>query len=218
MSSISKKDLRNGMRVLIRNYDSYKVHYFILENKIFALSGSMYSDGMIFRSLDEYDDDLKHKERPALDIIEVWQNDTAIWARDDEEVNWEKVKVGTPVLVRDLVSNDWKEAIFIKCNPNSKVYKYEVVLSDGAEFDSFKYCKINHSKIVKDVLKENTYKPFEILTNMENIHCEICTQKDKCKSMVSGASLKIECFINFLSEYYTFIKREDVEEYCEIDM
>lgn len=218
MNNISKKDLKNGMRIIIRNYDSYKVHYFILEDKIFALSGSTYSDGMIFRSLDEYDDDLKHKDRPALDIIEVWQNDTAIWARDDEEIDWKKVKVGTPVLVKDIANNEWKEAIFVKYDSNSKVYKYDVILLNDAERDSFKYCKINHAKIVKDALKENTYKPLEILTNMENICCESCAQKYKCKSMVSGASLKIECFINFLSEYYTFIKREDVEEYCEIDM
>ena len=137
---MNKKDLKNFMVVKLRN--GYKKIF--LDNKF--LNGVTYS-------ISEYNDDLKYHERTknnGLDIVEVYRvielsddlesllddwNLELIWERE-EEVDWTKVELGTPVLVKSPYEPEWKEGVFLEfddefTNPFMvyiKGYRYRNVL------------------------------------------------------------------------------------------
>ena len=116
---MNKKDLKNFMVVKLRN--GYKKIF--LDNRF--LNGDIYS-------ISEYNDDLKYHEgtnNNDLDIVEAYRvielsddlesllddcNLELIWER--EEVDWTKVELGTPVLVKGPYEPEWKEGVFLEFN------------------------------------------------------------------------------------------------------
>ena len=126
---MNKSDFKNGMHVKLRNGSirEYYKGYFI---------GVEYNE---LGYIDFYDIDLKHDTESELDIMKVFDEDNnTIWER--EEVDWDKVPVGTKV----FCSDDNKKF-------TSKIYyfiKYEngqnlfTVLREDRTYFSWNYCKL----------------------------------------------------------------------------
>ena len=126
---MNKSDLKNGMHVKLRNGSirEYYKGYFI---------GVEYNE---LGYIDFYDIDLKHNTESKLDIMEVFDEDNnTIWER--EEVDWDKVPVGTKVLV-SANEIDWFTSYFIKkLSPIEDANFY--VINIKGELNEWEYCKL----------------------------------------------------------------------------
>lgn len=67
-----------------------------------------------------------------------------LWDREKDLVDWNKVKVGTKVLVRDSEKNDWKKAIFVRKDEEANDYKYKALAYDECIIVyGYRYCKLD---------------------------------------------------------------------------
>lgn len=124
---MNKSDLKNGMHVKLRNGSirEYYKGYFI---------GVEYNE---LGYIDFYDIDLKHNTESKLDIMKVFDEDNnTIWER--EEVDWDKVPVGTIVKVSDD-KIEWFNAYFIK--KSSPITAFYVISAEG-KLSDWAYCKL----------------------------------------------------------------------------
>lgn len=76
----------------------------------------------------------------------------------DKDIDWERVPVDTPVLVRDEEDKEWKGSFFVVYFPNSRYNKY-IMFELGKKQDtasyvvSWKYCKLANPEDVEKYRK-----------------------------------------------------------------
>lgn len=125
---MNKSALKNGMHVKLRDGSirEYYKGYFI---------GVEYN-GLGY--IDFYDIDLKHDIESKLDIMEVFDEDNnTIWERG-KEVDWDKVPVGTKVLVKSDYDDEYKEEIFLCSNGYGDYLTYNRTVG----LQRWNYCKL----------------------------------------------------------------------------
>ena len=129
----SKKDIKPGMLVELSVWGEKELHYVTL-----------YKEGIVlidkkgnYISLKSFNDDLSGKN-DKIKITKVYglseyastslkfstEDRELLWETEEEEIDWNKVKVDTKVLVRDKPYNEWLKRHFAKYE-DGKVYVFK---------------------------------------------------------------------------------------------
>ena len=103
-------------------------------------NGSLYCDDIIIPNV------LKPLGKSCVDTsCEVCNSLTTLWLLEEyEEVDWSKVEVDTPILVRDFEGSDWFRRHFAKYE-NGTVYAWDggdTSWSGGDVMTDWKYAKL----------------------------------------------------------------------------
>lgn len=127
---MNKSDLKDGMVVTIRGGQQC----ILIERNLFKNNFTLNS------TLFDYNEDLTHKKNKNNDIVKVFDIGKLkeLWKR--EEVDWDKVPVGTKVLV-SANEIDWFTSYFIKkLSPIEDTNFY--VINIKGELNEWEYCKL----------------------------------------------------------------------------
>ena len=129
----SKKDIKPGMLVELSVWGEKELHYVTL-----------YKEGIVlidkkgnYISLKSFNDDLSGKN-DKIKITKVYglseyastslkfstEDRELLWETEEEEIDWNKVKVDAKVLVRDKPHNKWLKRHFAKYE-DGKVYVFK---------------------------------------------------------------------------------------------
>lgn len=127
---MNKSDLKDGMVVTIRGGQQC----ILIERSLFK------NDFTLNSTLFDYNEDLTHKKNKNNDIVKVFDIGKLkeLWKR--EEVDWDKVPVGTKVLVSDN-ENNWYEHLFINYR-NNEDFKFKCIDAKSKQIHNWKYCKL----------------------------------------------------------------------------
>lgn len=125
---MNKSDLKDGMVVTIRGGQQC----ILIERNLFKNNFTLNS------TLFDYNEDLTHKKNKNNDIVKVFDIGKLkeLWKR--EEVDWDKVPVGTKVKVSDD-EIEWFNAYFIK--KLSPITAFYVISAEG-KLSDWSYCKL----------------------------------------------------------------------------
>lgn len=127
---MKKKDLRNGMVIEYRNGK----RRLFLENMLFDIydTNNDTTRFTITNNIDNYYDNLKYLGDNTLDICKIYkdyrvliekdikQDFLLLWERG-EEIDWNKVVINTPILVRNHDSHDWEVKHFAGLSESGEV-------------------------------------------------------------------------------------------------
>ena len=124
---MKKSDLKDGMVVTIRGGQQC----ILIERNLFKNNFTLNS------TLFDYNEDLTHKKNKNNDVVKVFGIGKLkeLWER--EEVDWDKVPVGTKVMVKLDFDDEYQKAIFL-CN-NSKQF---LTYSTDKGIEHWNYCKL----------------------------------------------------------------------------
>lgn len=146
---MKKSDLKDGMVVELRKGTRLMLINDYLHNEMHEYNFNNYNEYLIH-----------HQNVNILDIVKVYIIDISnikemfksiklkdmladeflklIWER--EEVDWDKVPVGTKVLVSDN-ENNWYEHLFIDYR-NNEDFKFKCIDAKSKQIHNWKYCKL----------------------------------------------------------------------------
>ena len=96
-----------------------------------------------------YECEFYEKDRDCISIFKEWCN------QEYQEVDWLKVKVGTPVLVRDLETEDWNRRYFAYVDNENIIHTFisgRTEWSSHGETVMWKYAKLAFPEMNKTVL------------------------------------------------------------------
>lgn len=154
---MKKSDLINGLVVTLR-----------LGEECLVVGSMLIKNNFRFNMhLDNFNEDLTHKERKHLDIVKVQQlnKECVLWER--KETDWSKVPFGTKVICWDFDGETPHEGRFIRYRGYESIHKFEVLVEDDIDI-CWKYCKL-----VEEPEREVTYKELENKYNdFEDVECE----------------------------------------------
>jgi hypothetical protein len=127
---MNKSDLKDGMVVTIRGGQQC----ILIERSLFKNNFTLNS------TLFDYNEDLTHKKNKNNDIVKVFDIGKLkeLWKR--EEVDWDKVPVGTKVKVSDD-EIEWFNAYFIKKLSLIEDTNFYVINAEG-KLSDWAYCKL----------------------------------------------------------------------------
>lgn len=125
---MKKSDLKDGMVVTLRHGEECLIVNDMLIKNNFRFN----------MFLEEYNEELTHKKSKNRDIVKVqdFNKESVLWKR--EEVDWDKVPVGTIVKVSDD-KIEWFNAYFIK--KSSPITAFYVISAEG-KLSDWSYCKL----------------------------------------------------------------------------
>lgn len=128
---MKKSDLKDGMVVTLRHGEECLIVNDMLIKNNFRFN----------MFLEEYNEDLTHKKSKNRDIVKVqdFNKESVLWERG-KEVDWDKVPVGTKVLVSDN-ENNWYEHLFIDYR-NNEDFKFKCIDAKSKQIHNWKYCKL----------------------------------------------------------------------------
>lgn len=124
---MKKSDLKDGMVVTIRGGQQC----ILIERNLFKNNFTLNS------TLFDYNEDLTHKKNKNNDVVKVFGIGKLkeLWER--KEIDWNKVPVGTKVMVKLDFDDEYQKAIFL-CN-NSKHF---LTYSTDKGIEHWNYCKL----------------------------------------------------------------------------
>lgn len=125
---MNKSDLKDGMVVTIRGGQQC----ILIERNLFKNNFTLNS------TLFDYNEDLTHKKNKNNDIVKVFDIGKLkeLWKR--EEIDWNKVPVGTKVLVKFDYDDEYKEEIFLCSNGYGDYLTYNRTVG----LQRWNYCKL----------------------------------------------------------------------------
>lgn len=127
---MNKSDLKDGMVVTIRGGNQCILSGDFLFRNNFTISSTIL----------DYNEDLTSKKNKHSDIVKVFSvgKEKELWKR--KEIDWDKVPVGTKVMVKLDFDDEYQKAIFL-CN-NSKHF---LTYSTDKGIEHWNYCKLAES-------------------------------------------------------------------------
>ncbi|MGM9533711.1 MAG: hypothetical protein ACI3VR_00590 [Intestinibacter sp.] len=137
LENLALLELRNGKRV------RFVGNTFIAEN-LEALGEDFFDEDLLQAYGDKEEDVMKVFDDVCCDENHV----TLIWER--KEIDWSKVPVGTPVLVRNYDMEDWIKAYFIEIGSKS----FYVLNKRKTMIKDYRECKLMEEPLTIEGLKE----------------------------------------------------------------
>lgn len=204
---MNKSDLKNGMIIVIR--DNLKL--IIKNNKIHRYKqGNAILSKLICCNLEdyleEYNDNLEHKESFSDDIMKIYDiNGNLIWER--KEIDWSKIPVNTKIWVNDFKDNNWIPRHFAKYE-NGMVFAYDYGRTSWSCGDEsplgWDYAKLaEEPKEKPHITWDYIMAKFEKLCKEQNCDCTYCDYEE----YTSINDCKIEWikdnFDKVVQEYYS---------------
>ena len=182
---MNKSDLKDGMVVTIRGGNQCILSGDFLFRNNFTISSTIL----------DYNEDLTSKKNKHSDIVKVFSvgKEKELWKR--KEIDWDKVPVGTKVLV-SANEIDWFTSYFIKkLSPIEDTNFY--VINIKGELNEWEYCKLaeeSKEEVTKEELK-NEFTKF----------CEVCSIT--CRGCKFSKGLKEECILRFILDNYNVTRK-----------
>ena len=184
---MKKSDLINGLVVTLR-----------LGEECLVVGSMLIKNNFRFNMhLDNFNEDLTHKEHKHLDIVKVQQlnKECVLWER--KEIDWSKVPVDTKVLVRNSEKESWRKRYFAKYI-NGKYVCYASGTTSWSDektksMTTWKYCEL-----LEEPEREVTYKELkkEYLDFMEpEVYGYDCDEEE------------IECLTEWLLNNYNVTRK-----------
>lgn len=175
---MQKSDLKDGMVVTIRGGQQC----ILIERNLFKNNFTLNS------TLFDYNEDLTHKKNKNNDIVKVFDIGKLkeLWKR--EEIDWNKVPVGTKVLVKFDYDDKYKEEIFLCSNGDGDYLTYNRTVG----LQRWNYCKL--AEQAKEVTKEELKKEYLDFMEPEANGYE-CNEEE------------IECLTEWILDYYNVTRK-----------
>lgn len=127
---MNKSDLKDGMVVTMGG-----------GNQCILIEGNLFKNNFTLDStIFDYNKDLTSKKNKNYDIVKVFDigKTKELWKR--EEIDWDKVPVGTKVLVSDN-ENNWYEYLFVDYQYNEE-FEFKAIDIKSKQLHNWKYCKL----------------------------------------------------------------------------
>lgn len=195
---MNKSDLKDGMVVELRN-----------GRKLLVMDNLLFDKKYVKEvELDEFVDTLFYiGENEGFDIIKVYENARPfietnckpIWERE-KEIDWNKVPVGTKVLVSDYGKN-WYEHWFIKYNFEKEgEFKFKCIDIKSEQIHNWKLCKLAEEP--KEEVELVNIGELEIkYEKFKDVNCNECRY---CKYEKSN-----ECKFAWLLDNYNVTRKDN---------
>lgn len=181
--------LKKGNIVVLKN----KERFIYLDDGLYSLDTFK-----LIHSMSNYTSDtLKHISGiDKLNIVEIYMSNISpcelLWQAN--EVNWDKVSMGTLVRARDFKEDRWKYGKFVTYNDASS-FPFSILVDDIDVVDKFRYCEV----IEEPPRLENTSNlpiaKLEDIVDVANKHCEFAD----CTKYQGDCA---ECIANLLSNKF----------------
>lgn len=181
---MNKSDLKDGMVVTIRGGNQCILSGDFLFRNNFTISSTIL----------DYNEDLTSKKNKHSDIVKVFSvgKEKELWKR--KEIDWDKVPVGTKVMVKLDFDDEYQKAIFL-CN-NSK---YFLTYSTDKGIEHWNYCKLAEAPKEEVTAKE--------LKNEFTKFCEVCGIT--CRGCKFSEGLKEDCRTLWILDNYNVTRKDN---------
>ena len=140
---MNKSTLKDGMIVTLRGGEECLIVCDMLIKNNFRFN----------MFLEEFNESLTHKKKKYLDIVKIqsFNKERVLWKRD--MTDWDKVPVGTKVMVKVCFDDAYKEGIFLCMNESGHFLTYD----KDRGIEHWNYCVLAYEseEITQDMFEEH---------------------------------------------------------------